>query len=227
MRKFDGWTRRISAVRSLIAAAIVCRPRLVRRPDLAQDRARLRHHVGHAEAAADLDQLAARHDDLASRRQRRQHEHRRRRVVVDDDRRFGAGQAAEQRLGVDVAPAARAAAQVVLERRVAARDLGDAIDGRRRERRAAEIGVDDDAGRVDDRLQRRPERVAELCRGGGFDPRDDRGFGRQRRVAAGNGDCARRPPPRAARRRSRRRRIAPRARAPPAAGAAARSTESS
>ena len=58
--------------------------------------------------------------------ERREHEQRRRRVVVDDDRRFGAGQAAEQRLGVHVAPPARAAAQVVFERRVASRDLGDA-----------------------------------------------------------------------------------------------------
>jgi hypothetical protein len=33
-------------------------------PDLDQPRARLRDHVRHAEAAADLDQLPARHDDL-------------------------------------------------------------------------------------------------------------------------------------------------------------------
>ena len=78
-------------------------------PTSRSDRARLRHHVGHAEAAADLDQLAARDDDLAPGRQRRQHDQRRRRVVVDDDRRLGAGQPAEQRFGVDVAPSARAA----------------------------------------------------------------------------------------------------------------------
>ena len=107
---------------------VIGRAGLVRRADLAQDRAGLRHHVRDAEAAADLDELAARHDDFASRRQRRQHEHRRGRVVVDDYGRLGAGEAAEQRLGMDVAPAAGAARQIVLERRVAARDVGDALD---------------------------------------------------------------------------------------------------
>ena len=110
---FDAEIRRMDAQDQRGAFAdrrrIVCAARLVRRAHLAQDRARLRHDVRDAEAAADLDQLAARHDHLASRRQRRQHEHRRRRVVVDDDRGFGAGQPAQQRLGVDVAPAARAA----------------------------------------------------------------------------------------------------------------------
>ena len=70
----------------------------VGRADLAQDRARLRHDVRHAEAAADLDQLAARDDHFAPRRQRRQHEQRRRGVVVDDDRGLGAGEPAEQPL---------------------------------------------------------------------------------------------------------------------------------
>ena len=74
----------------------------VRRADLAQHGARLRHHVGHAEAAADLHQLAARDDHLPAGRQRRQDEQRRRRVV-DDDGRLGAGEAADGALGVDVA----------------------------------------------------------------------------------------------------------------------------
>ena len=44
--------------------------------------------------------------DFASCRERREHQQRGGGVVVDDDRRFGAGQAAQQRLGMDVAAAA-------------------------------------------------------------------------------------------------------------------------
>jgi hypothetical protein len=108
---------------------VVGRAGAVGRPHLAQDRARLRHHVGDAEAAADLDQLAARDDHLASRRQRRQQQHRRGGVVVDDDGGLGAGEAGDERFGVDVTPSARAAAEVVLEVGVAA---GDFVDARQR-----------------------------------------------------------------------------------------------
>jgi hypothetical protein len=38
------------------SGAVVGGAGLVRRPHLAQRRARLRHHIGHAEATADLDQ---------------------------------------------------------------------------------------------------------------------------------------------------------------------------
>ena len=38
---------------------IVCRARLVRRPDFSQCRTRLCHDIGHTETAADLDQLSA------------------------------------------------------------------------------------------------------------------------------------------------------------------------
>ena len=55
-----------------------------------------------------------------------------------------------------VAAAALAALDVVLERRVVARDLDDRAQRRRGQARAAEVRVDDDAGGVDDRAQRRP-----------------------------------------------------------------------
>ena len=45
-------------------ALVVGQPRAVGRPDLDEPRARLGDHVGHAEAAADLDELPARDHDL-------------------------------------------------------------------------------------------------------------------------------------------------------------------
>ena len=101
-------------------ALVVGQPRAVRRPDLDQPRARLGDHVRHAEAAADLDQLPARDDDLAARPgQRRGRQQRRARAVVDREARLGAGQLAQQRLDVRVPRAARAGRQVQLEVRVA------------------------------------------------------------------------------------------------------------
>ena len=125
-------------------------PRPVRRADLAQQRARLAHHVGNAEAAADFDQLASRDDDLAARRQAGEDQHDRGGVVVDDQRGFGAGDRRDQRFGVHGPRSARTLLEVVFEIAVAARERGDPLDGRVAERRASQVGVDDDAGRVDD-----------------------------------------------------------------------------
>jgi hypothetical protein len=92
-------------------ALVVGAPGLVGGADLAQGRPRQRQDVGDPERAADLDQLAARHDHLAAAGQRRQRQHRRRGVVVDDARRLGAGQRAQERGGVGVAAAALAGAR--------------------------------------------------------------------------------------------------------------------
>ena len=140
----------------------------------------------------------------------RQDQHGRGGVVVDDDRGLGAGDRGEQRLGVHRARAARARREVVFEIGVAARDRGDALDRRVRQRRAAEVGVNHDAGGVDDRPQRsarldrqraarralrsRPPRLRDVF--AGRDPRAER---------VGARPAARRP--------SRRRRAALRARA--------------
>ena len=66
--------------------------RAIGRADLAEDGAALRHDLGNPERAADLDQLAARHDDLLAARERVQREQDGRGVVVDDRCRFGAGE---------------------------------------------------------------------------------------------------------------------------------------
>ncbi len=92
---------------------------------------------------------------------------------------------------MQIAAAARAAVEVVLERRVAARDCDDAIDRGGRERRAPEVGVDDDAGRVDHALQRGAERAVEPHRGRRFDLPRGGALVRDRRAAAGDGAAQR------------------------------------
>ena len=166
---------------------VVGGPRLVGRADLAQHRARLRHDVGHPEAAADLHELAARHDHFAPGGERRQHQQRGRRVVVHDDGRLGAGEMAEQRLGVDVAAPARAPREVVLERRVAAAHGGEPGERRLRERRAPQVRVQDDPGRVDHGDERGGEAPAEVFGGERFDARGGRRAGVDGRVAVGDG----------------------------------------
>ena len=61
-----------------------------------------------------------------------------------------------------LARAAAARAEVVLEVRVAARDRGHPLQRFLRERRSAEVGVDDHAGGVDRSSKARPARRCEL-----------------------------------------------------------------
>ena len=84
---------------------VVGHARPVRGAYFAQPRARLRHHVRHAEAAANLDQLRPRHHHLASPCQRGERQQHGRRAVVHDDRRFCSREAAEQPFGMGVARA--------------------------------------------------------------------------------------------------------------------------
>ena len=142
-------------------ALVVGRARSVRRPDLDEPRARAGEHVRDPEAVADLDQLAARDDDLAALRERGEREQHRGRVVVDDDRRLGAGEPAQQRRQVILARAAGAGGEVVLEVGVAARGR-DPLERRLGERRAAEVRVHEHAGGVQDAAERRPPRRGEL-----------------------------------------------------------------
>ena len=69
-------------------------------PTSTSARARLRDDVRHPERPADLDQLPARHDQLAPARQRRRRQQHRAGAVVHDHRRLGAGQLAQQLLDV-------------------------------------------------------------------------------------------------------------------------------
>jgi hypothetical protein len=71
-------------------------------------------------------------------------------VVVDDQGSFRAGETLEQSFGMHQARAAPAARQVVFEVGVAERDGLDGLQGGGAERGAAEVGVQDNAGGVDD-----------------------------------------------------------------------------
>ena len=66
--------------------------RAIRRSDLDETRATLPHDVGDSEAAADLDELAARNDRVAPVGERVEHEHERGGAVVHDQGVFGASQ---------------------------------------------------------------------------------------------------------------------------------------
>ena len=92
-----------------VAALVVGRARAVRRPDLDEARAGALEHLGDAEAVADLDQLAARHEHLAAVGERGKREQQRGGVVVDDERGLGAGEPPQQRRDVVLARAARPA----------------------------------------------------------------------------------------------------------------------
>ena len=120
----------------------------VRRPDLDEPRARARQHVRDPEAVADLDQLAARDEHLPSLGERGQGEQDSGRVVVHDEHSLRARQTSEDPRHVILPRAARARAQVVLEVRVAAPDLVDALESRLRQRCAPQVRVHDHARRV-------------------------------------------------------------------------------
>jgi len=111
------------------------------------------HDVGHAEGAADLDQLAARDDDLAAapvhRCERGDGQQHGGGVVVDDRRRLGAGERAQQFLDEAVAVAAAARREVVLEVVGRGHRRQQVLECRIGKQRAPEVGVDHRAGEVE------------------------------------------------------------------------------
>ena len=125
-------------------------------PDLDEPAPRLRHDLGDPEPAADLDQLAARHDDVAAAGQRGQREEHRGRVVVHDEPGLGAARLGEQRAGVVMARAPPAGVEVVLEVGGGAADGVDLRPGLGAERCAPEVGVQQHARRVEHGAQERP-----------------------------------------------------------------------
>ncbi len=129
---------------------IVLEMRAVGGADLDQPAAGASHDVGNAEGAANLDQLAARDDDLAASRQRVQRQEHGRGIVVDRGRRLGAGEPRQPRHNVLVALAAGAAREIVFERGRRAHRLDGGLDGFLGEQRAAEVGVQHRAGQVED-----------------------------------------------------------------------------
>ena len=167
-------------------SGVVGRARAVGGADFAQRRPGLPQDVGHPETPADLDQLSARHHDLASLRQRRQHQQRGGGVVVDDDGRVGASELTEPGLGVDVAPASTTRLEIELEAGIAAANRADPIECGGREWRPAEVRMENHARGVDDAPQPRLTRGGESSCRTSFDERS-------RVVLGGDGRDAPRP----------------------------------
>ena len=130
-------------------------------PNLNELRARAGHDVRHAERAADLDQLAARHDGFAAKRQRVQDEKHRGCIVVDDGRVLGSGELAYERPHMIVAFAASARCDVELERHRVAHGSAHRRGSLLCDERAAEIGVQYGSSQVENRAQRWALRLLE------------------------------------------------------------------
>ena len=143
---------------------VVGDPGPVGRADFAEPGARDLEDLGQSKAAADLDELSPRDDNLPTDRQRPEGEHGRPGVVVDHRRRLGPGQLTEQggrhRVGA-TSPLARL--QVELEVAIAPSHCLDRLDGLGSERRAAETGVQQDPGRVQDASQGGPRSIMALA----------------------------------------------------------------
>ena len=93
--------------------------------------------------------------------QRGQGEQQRRGVVVDHQRRLGPGRRPQQALGAAVAVAAAPGLEVELEVAVGVEEGGQGRGDLGRQRSPAEVGVDQDAGGVEDPPQRRPQLLPE------------------------------------------------------------------
>src|SRR5579871_6148489 len=133
---------------------VVCEARAVGGADFTECGAALRHDFRDAEAVADFDEFAARDEDFAVASEGGEDEEDGGGAVVDDDSRFGAGEAFEELRGVNIALAAGAHFEVVLEIRILRGGAAEFFDGGFGERGAAEVGVEDDAGGVDHGLER-------------------------------------------------------------------------
>ena len=123
------------------------------RADLDQAGAALAHHVGDAETAADLDCLTARDDDAATGGDGGEDEEDGGGAVVDDERRLGAGQQPHQRGDLAHPAAALVRLRLQFERDIVRRGGGHRRCRVGADRRSPKVGVDHDAGRVDDRGQ--------------------------------------------------------------------------
>ncbi len=134
---------------------VVAQVRAVRRADLAEPRAGRGDEVRQPEAGADLDELAAADDDLPPGGESGRREDEGCRAVVDDEGRLrGRARGEQGRPGTGTPGGALTGREVELDVDIARRG-DERLDGGRRERRAAEVGVDDDTGGVEHRSQAR------------------------------------------------------------------------
>src|SRR2546426_3608704 len=170
--------------RSGAVLRVVLKVRPVRRPDLAQDGATAPHDVGDPELATDLDQLAARDDDLTTVGERLERQEDGGGVVVDDERVFGTCEAREEPFHVAVARAPLLGCEIQLEIRVGSADGREPLQGERTHERTPQVRVEHDAGRIDHGAE--GEDAGAPC------PLD---HARRERVGIGGGAAPPAPPP--------------------------------
>ena len=146
----------------------------VRRPDFHDTRAALRENVGDAESAADFHRFAARHDNLFARRHRRQRERDGGCVVVHRQPRLRAGGLPDEVGDPRLPRPALAGGEVELQIAVPGRRHFNRAQTLRAQRRAPQIGMQNNPRGVDDAPgpSRPPRRRA--LRDGVHDFRDGR-----------------------------------------------------
>ncbi len=124
--------------------------RPIRRPNLDEPDAGAAKDLRDPDAAADLDELAARHDHTPASAREPDRQGDRGGIVRDDERVLGTGQRDEVLLAEPEAPAAPAGGPVQLEEERPGGCPACCLDGRRRPGRAPEVRVDEHAGGIDD-----------------------------------------------------------------------------
>ncbi len=149
---------------------------------LAKNSAAFRHDVRDAEAVADFDEFAARDHHFVALGEGVQHQKDGGGVVVDHDRGFGAGDLREEVRRVRVALAALASLDIVFEVGIARGRFGDFGNCLGGERGAAQIGVQNDSGRVDYAREETARAAASMARGNARGDRAD-AYQAARRVA--------------------------------------------
>ncbi len=153
IRKFDGWTRRMRPVCGRDRVREIGDARAIRGADLAQSGPALPEDLRNSKRAADLHQLPAAHQDLAPFGESVDGEKHGRGVVVDHHGSLGREHGLEPSLRVGLAMPAVALREVELEIGVRRRDGGHMSGDFGREGRAAEVGVNDHPGGVDDAFE--------------------------------------------------------------------------
>ena len=128
---------------------VVFQVRAVCRSDLDELRSRRRHNVGHAERAADLDQLTARDDGFAVAAESAEHKQDGGGIVVDDADVIGAGDVAQQPAHDVVALTSLSAFEFKFQRRRKAQRIDDAIHRLSGQQAAAKIGMNDSAAEIE------------------------------------------------------------------------------
>ena len=137
------------------SAGVIGEMGFIGRADLAEHGAAGGHDFRQAEAAADFDELPARHDDLASGGQGGQGEHGGAGVVVYGGCGFGADELLEQVFDGQAAMRAPASGQIHFHAGVIAGHGGHLGYGFVGQRRAPQPGVQENAGGVNDGPEQR------------------------------------------------------------------------